>query len=169
MNKKASKVAIGSEGLIKIPFGNGAERMLNNKTIGTHISNLNLNVHHKSHLYRAALEGIAFSFVYGMDILRNDQTKINVIKAGNDNLFRSDIFSNTVASLIGQEIEIYNTTGAIGAARASGLLDGNFDKFGENLIKNDHVTTFSPKKVIEPYQEAYQNWKKELEMILKNK
>jgi xylulokinase len=169
MNKKASKVAIGSEGLIMIPFGNGAERMLNNKTIGTHISNLNLNVHHKSHLYRAALEGIAFSFVYGMDILRNDQTKINVIRAGNDNLFRSDIFSKTVASLIGQEIEIYNTTGAIGAARASGLLDGNFDTFGGNLMKNDYVTTFSPQIVNGPYQEAYQNWTKELEMILKNK
>lgn len=169
MNKKASKVAIGSDGLMIIPFGNGAERMLNNKTIGTHISNLNLNVHNKSQLYRAALEGIAFSFVYGMNILRNDQTEINVIRAGYDNLFRSDIFSNTVASLIGQEVEIYDTTGAIGAARASGLLDGNFDTFGGNLMKNDHVTTFSPQVVNAPYQEAYQNWTKELEMILKNK
>lgn len=169
MNNNASEVPIGSEGLIIIPFGNGAERMLNNKTIGTHVSYLNLNMHNKSHLYRAALEGIAFSFVYGMDILRNDQTLLNVIRAGNDNLFRSDIFSNTVASLIGQEVEIYDTTGAIGAARASGLLDGNFDKFGRNLMKNDYVTTFSPQIVNEPYQEAYQNWKKELEMILKNK
>jgi xylulokinase len=104
-----------------------------------------------------------------MDILRNDQTMINVIRAGNDNLFRSKIFSNTIASLIGQEIEIYNTTGAIGAARASGSIDGNFDKFGENLTKNDHVTTFSPQTDNEPYQEAYQNWKQELEIILKNK
>jgi len=169
MNQKASKVAIGSEGLSVIPFGNGAERMFNNRTIGTHISNLNLNIHSQGHLYRAALEGIAFSFVYGMDILRNDKTVINVLRAGNDNLFRSEIFSFTIATLIGEDIEIYDTTGAIGAARASGLAKGNFDKFGDSLMKNDHVRTFSPQSNSASYQEAYQNWKKELEFILKNK
>lgn len=168
MNEKASKVAIGSEGLRVIPFGNGAERMLDNKTVGTHISKLNLNIHNQGHLYRAALEGIAFSFVYGMDILRNDKTVVNVIRAGNDNLFRSEIFSNTIATLIGEDIEIYNTTGAIGAARASGLTDGNFNRFGEDFTKNDHVMTFGPKTDIGPYIEAYENWKKELELILKN-
>ncbi|MBJ7880642.1 xylulokinase [Gelidibacter salicanalis] len=169
MNRKASKVAIGSDGVVVIPFGNGAERMLNNKNVGTHFCNLNLNQHHNGHLYRAALEGIAFSFVYGIDILKNDSTVINVIRAGNDNLFRSEIFANTVASLIGHEIEIYNTTGAVGAARASALTDGNFEQFGENITKNDHVMTYMPLKNIESYQKAYQHWKNELEIILNNK
>jgi len=169
MNHKAAKIEIGSEGLVVIPFGNGAERMFNNKNIGTHFLNLNLNIHSNSHLFRAALEGIAFSFVYGMECLKDDNATIGVIRAGNDNLFRSEIFSNTVASLIGHEIEIYNTTGAVGAARAVGLTDGDFEKFGSNISKNDHVMTFLPLQNSEPYQIAYQKWKKELEFILTNK
>lgn len=169
MNRKASKIAVGSDGVVVIPFGNGAERMLNSKNIGTHFSNLNLNQHSTSHLCRAALEGIAFSFVYGMEILKNDNAEIKVIRAGNDNLFRSEIFANTVATLIGHEIEIYNTTGSVGAARACGLLDGDFEKFGESITKNDHVMTFMPLKNKQPYVDAYQTWKKELEIILNNK
>ena len=169
MNLQAGKVDIGSDGLSIIPFGNGAERMLDNKNIGTQFCNINLNKHSKGHLYRAALEGIAFSFVYGMEILKNDNAVINVIRAGNDNLFRSEIFSNTLATLIGHEIEIYNTTGAVGAARAAGLLDGDFDKFGKNINDNDHVMTFVPLENKVPYLEAYQTWKNELEILLKNK
>ncbi len=169
MNRKASKIPVGSNGVAVIPFGNGAERMLNNKNIGTQFCNLNLNKHSHGHLYRAALEGIAFSFVYGMEILKNDQAAIDVIRAGNDNLFRSEIFANTVATLIGHEIEIYNTTGAVGAARAAGLIDGDFEKFGKNITKNDHVMTYMPLNHKEPYQEAYNIWKTELENILKYK
>jgi xylulokinase len=169
MNRKASKISIGSDGVVVIPFGNGAERMFNNKNIGTHFLNLNLNTHTNAHLFRASLEGIAFSFVYGMEILKEDNATINVIRAGNDNLFRSEIFSNTVATLIGHEIEIYNTTGAVGAARAVGLTDGDFEKFGSSITKNDHVMTFMPLKNKEPYEEAYKNWKKELELILTHK
>ena len=169
MNRKASKIAVGSDGVVVIPFGNGAERMFNNKNIGTHFLNLNLNIHNSSHLFRASLEGIAFSFVYGMECLKEDNAKINVIRAGNDNLFRSEIFSNTVATLIGHEIEIYNTTGAVGAARAVGLTDGDFDKFGSSITTNDHVMTFLPLKNKEQYEKGYQKWKKELELIVTNK
>ncbi|MFB9109742.1 xylulokinase [Flavobacterium gyeonganense] len=169
MNEKASQVNVGSQGLVVIPFGNGAERMFNNKNIGSHILNLNFNIHTNAHLYRASLEAIAFSFVYGMECLKDDNAKINVIRAGNDNLFRSEIFSNTVATLIGHEIEIYNTTGAVGAARAVGLTDGDFEKFGSAITTNDHVMTFLPLKNKEEYEKAYQNWKKELELILTNK
>jgi len=169
MNEKASQINVGSQGLVVIPFGNGAERMFNNKNIGSHFLNLNFNIHTNAHLYRASLEAIAFSFVYGMECLKDDKAKINVIRAGNDNLFRSEIFSNTVATLIGHEIEIYNTTGAVGAARAVGLTDGDFEKFGSGITTNDHVMTFLPLKNKEEYEKAYQNWKKELELILTNK
>ena len=169
MNSKASKIPVGSEGVVVIPFGNGAERMLNNINVGTHFSNIDLNKHHQGHLYRAALEGIAFSFVYGMEILKNDNTPINVIRAGNDNLFQSAIFSSTIATLIGHEIEIYNTTGAIGAARAVGLTDGDFEKFSRSISKNDLVKTFKPIKNKKTHEEAYQNWKVTLERVLNNK
>ncbi|UKM66527.1 FGGY family carbohydrate kinase [Flavobacteriaceae bacterium GSB9] len=166
MNTLASNIPVGSDGVCLIPFGNGAERMLNNKEIGTRIVNLNLNIHDKGHLCRAALEGIAFSFVYGMEIMRSDGIEPKVMRAGNDNLFRSEIFANTVATLIDQEIEIYNTTGAIGAARASDLHKGDFESFGKNIIDNDYVMTFKPLKDKAPYSEAYRNWKNELEIIL---
>jgi xylulokinase len=169
MNRKASKIEVGSEGVVVIPFGNGAERMFNNKNIGTHFLNLNLNIHNSAHLFRASLEGIAFSFVYGMECLKEDNATINVIRAGNDNLFRSEIFSNTVATLIGHEIEIYNTTGAVGAARAVGLKDGDYNKFGSSITTNDHVMTFLPLKNAAPYENAYQKWKQELEFILTHK
>jgi len=169
MNEKASQINVGSQGLVVIPFGNGAERMFNNKNIGSHILNLNFNIHTNAHLFRASLEAIAFSFVYGMECLKDDNAIINVIRAGNDNLFRSEIFSNTVATLIGQEIEIYNTTGAVGAARAVGLTDGDFEKFGSGITTNDHVMTFLPLKNKEEYETAYKKWKQELELILTNK
>lgn len=169
MNSHASKVAVGSNNLQLIPFGNGAERMFENKIIGSHICNLNLNKHNRSHIFRAALEGIAFSFVYGMEILKNDHTDIKVIKAGNDNLFRSEIFSKTVATLINQEIEIYNTTGAVGAARAAGLTDNVFQDFGTMISKNDHVMTYHPLQNQDDYVQAYVSWKKELNRVIKKK
>jgi xylulokinase len=166
MNNLASEIPVGSDGVCMIPFGNGAERMLNSKEIGTRLVNINLNNHTKAHICRAALEGIAFSFVYGMEIMKSDSIEVNVMRAGNDNLFRSEIFSNTVATLIGHEIEIYNTTGAIGAARASGLQEGDFETFGKYITDNDHVMTYMPFKDKEPYLSAYQIWKNELELII---
>ncbi len=166
MNNLASEISVGSDGVRMLPFGNGSERMLNNKDIGSRLVNINLNNHSKAHICRAALEGIAFSFVYGIEILKSDGIEIKVLRVGNDNLFRSEIFANTIATLIEHEIEIYNTTGAIGAARAAGLHDGDFVKFGSNIKDNDHVMTFMPLKDKEPYINAYLNWKKELELII---
>ena len=166
MNNSADKISVGSNGLVVIPFGNGSERIFNNKNIGTHFFNLNLNLHSESHLFRASLEGIAFSFVYGIEIMKNDGTEINIIKAGNDNLFQSDIFSNTISSLINHNIEIYNTTGSVGAARASGIADGDFNRFSSFLTKNDHVKTYKPFKNNLQYIKAYKNWKKELKILL---
>jgi xylulokinase len=168
MNELAKKVPIGSEGVVIFPFGNGPERMLDNKDLGAQLENINLNIHNRSHLCRAALEGIAFSFVYGMEILKADGIKANVIRAGNDNLFRSPIFSNTIASLIDQEIEIYNTTGAIGAARACQLHDGNYAAFGKQIMDNDYIMSYKPSSAKKEYKMAYEIWRNKLEITLKN-
>ena len=166
MNDLANQIAIGSAGLSILPFGNGAERVFSNKEIGTRIVNINLNKHHKAHLCRAALEGIAFSFVYGMEVLMNDGVQPKLMRAGNDNLFRSEIFSTTIATLTNQDIEIYNTTGAIGAARACNLHKGDFDAFAKVILENDYVMTYHPSKEKEAYQKAYEIWKSELTLIL---
>ncbi|MGB5553417.1 MAG: FGGY family carbohydrate kinase [Flavobacteriaceae bacterium] len=168
MNQLAASVPIGSDGVTIHPFGNGAERMLNNLDIGTRISNINLNNHQKAHLCRAALEGIAFSFVYGMEIMKSDGIRPSVIRAGNDNLFRSAIFSETIATLLGHEIEIYNTTGAIGAARACELRKGDYTTFGKRIMENDYVMGFKPLKNKEEFEKAYKQWKKELNNLIQS-
>jgi xylulokinase len=169
MNELAATVPIGSDGVTIHPFGNGAERMLRNANLGTRMANINLNNHTKAHLCRAALEGIAFAFVYGMEIMSADGIKPKVIRAGNDNLFRAEIFSTTVTTLIGQEIEIYDTTGAIGSARACELHQGDFDAFGKRILDNDYVMGFQPAKNKMAYETAYHKWKTELETMLEKK
>ena len=166
MNNLAEKIDIGSNGLTLYPFGNGSERMFNNYDIGTCFKNLNLNIHNHGHLFRAALEGIAFSFVYGMEILMNDNFDPKLLRAGNDNLFQSDLFSNTISTLIDKEIEIYDSSGAYGAARAVGYNSGNFNSFSEKITKNDYVKSFEPQNQKAAYLDAYQNWKENLEKII---
>ncbi|RXP53394.1 carbohydrate kinase [Lutibacter sp. HS1-25] len=168
MNNLASSVPVGSDGLRILPFGNGAERMLNSKNTGASTFNLNFNKHNKAHLLRASLEGIAFSFVYGIDILKNDGVNLSAIRAGNDNLFRSEIFSNTIATLVGTDINIIDTTGAVGAARAAGVSTGDFKTFDEAFSDNEHVMTYHPLKDKKAYNDAYAIWKQDLEKQYNN-
>ena len=169
MNKLSSVVEVGSEQLTYLPFGNGSERMLNNINVGSNMLNFDINVHKKEHIIRATLEGIAFAFVYGMQILINDGVKPKVIRAGNDNLFKSKVFGDTISTLINTDIEIYETTGAIGAARAVDLRNGDFNKFGNNIIDNDFLKTFSPQPNLNDYKNAYNLWVEKLELTLKIK
>lgn len=166
MNQMASSVAVGSEGALIIPFGNGAERVLNNTNMGAQFSNINLNIHSAAHIYRAALEGIAFSFIYGMEIMESDGVHPKAIKAGDDNLFRASIFAITIATLLDVEIKIYHTTGAIGAARACSLLGGDATAFEKQLETNDYIMSYQPAQDKEPYKKAYENWKTELQYKL---
>jgi len=168
MNDMASNVPVGSDGLRIIPFGNGAERMLNNQNKGASVFNLNFNRHKKEHLYRAGLEGIAFSFVYGIDILKNDGVNLESIKAGNDNLFRSEIFSNTIATLVSTEINIIDTTGAVGAARAAGVSKGDFESLEEIFSADEQVMTYRPLNERQVFIEAYNLWKNDLENSYNN-
>ena len=166
MNLLASNVKIGSDGLLLYPFGNGSERMFNNNDIGSCFKNLNLNLHSNSHLYRATLEGIAFSFMYGMEILIQDNFSPSLVRAGNDNLFQSDLFSQTISTLIDKEIEIFDSTGAYGAARAVGCEPNDFKSYSEESTKNDYVKSFEPQKQKELYLDAYKTWKQNLEKII---
>ena len=168
MNEQAESVPIGSNGLHILPFGNGAERMLNNSNKGSRILNLNFNVHKAPHIFRAALEGIAFSFVYGMEILKNDGVNIASIKAGNDNLFRAGIFSRTIATLTNSKIDIVETTGAVGAARAAAFAFGDFKSIGEATATDAIQLTYEPDAQTEKYREAYHEWKKHLEEYIDN-
>ena len=168
MNELASMVPVGSDGLRIIPFGNGAERMLNKTNNGSAIFNLNFNKHKREHLIRAALEGIAFAFVYGIDILKGDGVNVSGMRAGNDNLFRSEIFAKTIATLINSEINIIDTTGAIGAARAAGVSHGDFSTLEKAFSDNEQVLTYHPIQNKDLYTEAYNVWKNDLETKYRN-
>jgi xylulokinase len=167
MNKLVSKVAIGSKGLSILPFGNGAERVLNNKNIGSVLSGINFNIHQKDHILRAAQEGIVFSFKYGMDIMQNIGINASVIRAGKANMFLSPIFRDTLAGITGATIELYNTDGSVGAARGAGVGSGYYKSFNEafsNLKKLETIEPDNSKKA--EYQNAYDNWKKSLDRAI---
>lgn len=166
MNKKANKIDIGSDGLFSYPFGNGAERMFENKNVGSNVFNINFNIHTDSHLIRSALEGIGFSFVYGMEILINDNFSPSLIRAGNDNLFQSELFSKTISTLLDKEIEIHDVSGAYGAARAVGCDVNDFKSFSENVSKNDYIKTIEPCSCRDEYFEVFEIWKAKLKTIL---
>lgn len=124
MEAMAAAVAPGADGLTLLPFGNGAERMLGSRNPGALISGLNFNRHGQAHLWRATLEGIAFSFVWGVNTLRDIQIPVRKMSVGSGNLFESSIFSSTISTLLNVDIEIYDTNGAAGAARAAGVSVG---------------------------------------------
>lgn len=169
LEKMASEVAIGSDGLRIIPFGNGAERILCNLSIGAQVNNLQFNRHEQKHFYRASLEGVAFSFMYGFDIMKKLGLDPSVIKVGNDNLFQSSIFSTTVASLLNVDIEVYDTTGATGAAKASGIAIGEYSNIEEAFAGLKKETVFHPAKDIEAYHNAYEIWSSDLKSLVESK
>ncbi len=163
MNQKAATVSIGSEGLSILPFGNGSERVLQNKNIGAQISGLGFNTHTDAHLFRAAQEGIVFSFKYGMEIMEEIGIKASYIRAGKANMFLSPIFRETLAGISGATIELFDTDGSVGAARGAGIGSGYYASAKEafaGLQKLDTVTPDNSKK--SQYEEAYQNWKNQL-------
>lgn len=158
MERMASTVPVGSDGLCLLPFGNGAERMLGNRNLNAHLFNLQLNRHTRAHTFRAALEGVAFSFVYGINILQEIGIQVSVMRVGNDNMFRSGIFGATIASLLDCRIEVMDSTGAIGAARAAGYGAGIFDSLEEALSGLKVEAVHEPSLNAAVCQQAYGYW-----------
>lgn len=167
MNDMAGKVATGSEGLSVLPFGNGAERMLGNKNIGARVLGLNFNIHTSSHLYRAAQEGIVFSFRYGFDIMKATGIEPAVIRAGAANMFRSSVFREALSCVTGTEIHLYNTDGSVGAARGAGIGSGYYMSVREAFtgLKSTGVTVPDETKS-DKYEEAYNKWLQYLEEVI---
>ncbi len=163
MNDLAESVPVGAEGLSIIPFGNGAERVLQNQNPGASVSGINFNIHTKAHMLRAAQEGIAFSFAYGMDIMAKMGMDIKTIKAGHANLFLSPLFRRTLASVTGATIELYETDGAVGAAKGAGIGAGIYQDNNEAFSTLKHMATVKPEADCEPYKQAYRLWVERLE------
>ena len=165
MNDLAATVPIGSEGVTVIPFGNGAERVLENKEIGCSFNGVNFNKHSRAHLVRAAQEGIVFSFCYGMEIMQQMGMDINKIHAGKANMFLSPLFRDTLAGVSGATIELYDTDGSVGAAKGAGIGAGIYKDNNEAFASLDKLQVIEPDEAHRAeYLAAYARWKD----ILKN-
>lgn len=160
MNQLAEKVSPGSDGLCILPFGNGAERMLGNRDTGAKVTGLNFNTHTNAHMFRAAQEGIAFSFRYGLDIMKETGIDPKVLRAGEANMFLSQVFRKTLSNITGTVIHLYNTDGSIGAARGAGIGCGYYKSEIEAFKGLDAMGITEP-DVSESavYEEAYLKWK----------
>jgi xylulokinase len=169
MNKFASQASPGSKGLMFLPYGNGAERTLENLNIGASLSGLDFNIHDYSHVLRAAQEGIVFALNYGVEIMRGMGTAVTIVKAGNANMFLSALFGEVFASVTGAEIELYNTDGSQGAARGAGIGAGIYRDFPDAFAGLQAIKTIEPNpKLTEVYREVYYQWLSVLEKQLKN-
>ena len=168
LNEAAGKVPVGADGLIALPFGNGAERMLNNQLIGGQFHNLDFNKHTTAHMIRAVQEGIAFSFRYGLDIMREnaclpDKQEMNplIIRAGKANMFLSNVFTTSFANTNKVAIEFYEGDGSFGAAIGAGIGAGIYPDAAAATENRKPVGTVEPEQE-NRYEELYQQWKLKL-------
>ena len=168
MNELTANIPIGSEGLSVIPFGNGAERVLENKETGCSIHGINFNKHNKGHIIRAAQEGIVFSFCYGMEIMGKMGMDIRKIHAGKANMFLSPLFRDTLAGVSGATIELYETDGSVGAAKGAGMGCGFYKDNNEAFASLEKLAVIEPDETHrQEYLSAYAQWKENLNKIIK--
>lgn len=160
MNELAAKAPIGSDGVSIIPFGNGAERVLENRETGCSIHGINFNKHNRAHIIRAAQEGIVFSFCYGMEVMQDMGMDIHNIHAGKANMFLSQLFRQTLANTSGATIDLYETDGSVGAAKGAGMGCGIYKDNNEAFASLKKLVTIEPEpNMAQQYQEAYIRWK----------
>jgi len=163
MNQQAAQIEIGSGGVKFYPFGNGAERILENDDSGAGLKGLQFNRHHKAHIARAAQEGIVFAMNYGIEIMKTLNMDLHTVRAGHANMFLSDVFASTFANTTGCVIELYNTDGAIGAARAAGVGAGIYSNFEESFKGMELIKRIEPdQKFQKQTMEVYQDWEEGL-------
>jgi xylulokinase len=162
LNREAAAIRPGSEGLSVLPFGNGAERILNNRIIGAHIHNIDLNKHTPAHIYRAGQEGIAFAFRYGLDIMRENGMSPSVIRAGRANMFLSSVFAEAFVNATNVPVELYDCDGSVGAALGAGIGAGIFTGEKEAFRDRKPLLFIGPGEGTE-YDELYGQWKERLE------
>lgn len=144
MNEVAAQAPAGCDGLVVLPFGNGAERVLENRCIGARMSGIDLLQHSRSHILRAVQEGIAFSFRYGIDIMKDMGLKPDVVRAGKANMFLSPIFRQTLSTICDAGIELYDTDGALGAARGAAVGAGHYKDFAEAFASLEKLSVTEP-------------------------
>ena len=166
INKEAAMAPAGSDELLIYPFGNGAERVLENKDLGAVMKVLQFNRHNRGHIARASQEGIVFALHYGVEVMKGMGMEIRTVRAGHANMFLSEVFSSVFVNTLGCDLELYNTDGATGAARGAGIGVGVYKSFAEAYSSMEKIKSYSPNKEDQKiYSSAYNKWKKQLKKL----
>ena len=164
VNEMATLAPVGCDGISILPFGNGAERVLENKEVGCSIHGINFNNHNVNNVLRAAQEGIVFSFKYGIEVMEQMGMTVKKIHAGRANMFLSPIFRNTLAGVTGADIELFDTDGSVGAAKGAGIGAGIYNSPAEAFASLERLAVIHPDDAqADAYAEAYARWKSLLE------
>lgn len=164
MNEMVGAIAPGSEGLICLPFGNGAERIFENRIVGSHLLNMDFNRHQTSHILRASVEGIVYALNLGFEMLKDLGIPQKRIRAGHANLFLSQTFREIFVNVTGLPLELYNTDGAAGAARGAALGSGFYSTPEEAFSRLERIAVIDPDpELVKIYKELFESWKQEIE------
>jgi xylulokinase len=167
MNDLAARSPVGSDGLVILPYGNGAERTLENRNIGASIHCLSFNIHNRAHLMRAAQESIVFALNYGVEIMQKVGVKAKKVRAGFANMFLSPIFGEAFATVTRSVVELFNTDGSQGAARGAGIGAGLYRGPEDAFAGLTPVKTIEPnRKLTSAYDDAYKSWVRVLKQQL---
>lgn len=168
IDELAGTVEVGGDGLVILPYGNGAERTLENKDLGASVHGLNFNIHNRAHLLRAAQEGIVFALNYGLGIMRQTSVEVKTVRAGNANMFLSPLFGEAFATITESMVELYSTDGSQGAARGAGIGAGIYKGLEDAFFGLQPVKTIGPNEKLKvAYQQAYERWENILRRELK--
>jgi xylulokinase len=168
MNRLAATIQPGADGLFFYPFGNGAERILGNQISNAHLHNIDFNRHSPAHLFRAAQEGVAFAFRYGLDVLREMQVNVKLIKAGTANLFLSDVFIQAFVQLTQTPLELFDVNGSEGAARGAAKGSGFINKDNHSTLLSTPVKRIDPDTRDKRWEDIYQQWLLQLNKKINN-
>lgn len=167
LNRIAAEAPVGSDGLVVLPYGNGAERTLANRNPGGGIAGLDFNRHGIAHVLRAAQEGIVFALQYGLEIMKGMGIEAATVRAGYANMFLSPLFREAFSTVTGARVELYSTDGAQGAARGAGVGAGVYAGVRDAFVGLSAVQAVEPdSKAVPAYRDAYGRWKEALERVL---
>jgi xylulokinase len=165
LNEEAAKVDPGSQGLRFYPFGNGVERIFNNKEVNSGVENLNYNIHQPAHLIRSACEGIVFAMNYGFEVMQSIGIEGKIVRAGKDNLFLSPVFREIFVNTTKTTLELYNTSGSEGAARGAAVGHGYYKKIDDAFNSLECIERLEPtKQLSDQYDNIYKEWKKNIKI-----
>jgi len=144
LNQLAAAAPVGAAGLRFLPFGNGAERVLENRPSAAGLHGVQFNIHGREHVTRAAQEGIVFALNYGMDIMRQMGVQVQRVRAGHANMFLSPVFREAFVNAGDLTLELYDTDAAQGAARGAGIGAGIYASPAEAFAGLRLISTQSP-------------------------